>query len=99
MIHPIRAWNAFFFTPTSARPMGAIRIGFGLLAMANLAVSAVDLTYWYTDAGLLRGELEATAALVFAETLPGGVEPSTDDSRSYAEWLGQWPERPAPATS
>jgi hypothetical protein len=40
-------------------------------------------------AGLLRGELEATAALVFAETLPGGVEPSTDDSRSYAEWLGQ----------
>jgi len=50
-------------------------------------------------AGLLRGELEATAALVFAETLPGGVEPSTDDSRSYGEWLGQWPERPAPATA
>ena len=41
-------------------------------------------------AGLLRGELEATAALVFAETLPGGVEPGTDDSRSYAEWLCQW---------
>jgi HTTM domain len=56
VIHPIRAWNAFFFTPTSARPLGAIRIGFGLLAMANLALSAVDLTHWYTDAGLLRGE-------------------------------------------
>jgi hypothetical protein len=56
VIHPIRAWNAFFFTPTSARPLGAIRIGFGLLAMANLAFSAVDLTYWYTDAGLLRGD-------------------------------------------
>jgi hypothetical protein len=38
-------------------------------------------------ASLLRGELQATAALVFAEALPGGVEPGTDDSRSYADWL------------
>jgi hypothetical protein len=42
-------------------------------------------------ADLLRSELEATAALVFDEALPGGVEPSPDDSRSYAEWLGQRP--------
>ena len=41
-------------------------------------------------ADLLRGQLEATAALVFTETLPGGVEPGPDDSRSYAEWLSQW---------
>jgi len=39
-------------------------------------------------AGLLRSELEATAALVFAQALPGGVEPGPDESRSYAEWLG-----------
>ncbi len=42
-------------------------------------------------ASLLRSELEATAALVFAQALPGGVEPGPDQSRSYAEWLGQWP--------
>ena len=42
---------------------------------------------------LLRSALEATAALVFAQALPGGVEPGPDDSRSYAEWLGQWPGR------
>ncbi len=42
-------------------------------------------------AGLLRSELEATAALVFTQALPGGVQPGTDDSRSYAEWLGQRP--------
>jgi hypothetical protein len=42
-------------------------------------------------ADLLRGELEATAALVFAEALPGGVEPGPDDSRSYAEWLRRRP--------
>jgi hypothetical protein len=40
---------------------------------------------------LLRSQLEATAALVFAETLPGEVEPCMNDSKSYAEWLLQWP--------
>jgi hypothetical protein len=38
-------------------------------------------------ADLLRSELQATAALVFAHPLPGGVEPGPDESRSYAEWL------------
>ncbi len=36
---------------------------------------------------LLRGELQAAAALVFARALPGSVEPGLDESRSYAEWL------------
>jgi len=45
-------------------------------------------------AGLLWGELEAAAALVFAETLPGGVEPGADNCRSYAEWLSQSPPSP-----
>ena len=39
-------------------------------------------------ADLLRSELEATAALVFAQALPGGMQPGADESRSYAEWLG-----------
>jgi hypothetical protein len=39
-------------------------------------------------ADLLRSELQATAALVFAQALPAGVEPGPDESRSYAEWLG-----------
>ena len=38
-------------------------------------------------ADLLRSELQATAVLVFAQALPGGVEPGLDESRSYAEWL------------
>ena len=40
-------------------------------------------------AGLLRSGLQAAAALVFAQALPGGVEPGPDDSRSYAQWLCQ----------
>ena len=43
------------------------------------------------SADLLRSVLQATAALVFAQALPGGVEPGPDESRSYAEWLGQQP--------
>jgi hypothetical protein len=42
-------------------------------------------------ADLLRSELEGTAALVFAQALPGGVQPGPDDSRSYAQWLALRP--------
>jgi hypothetical protein len=40
-------------------------------------------------ASLLHGQLQATAAHVFAHALPRGVKPGPDESRSYAEWLGQ----------
>jgi len=40
-------------------------------------------------AELLRSELQATAALVFARALPGDVEPGPDQSSSYAEWLSR----------
>ena len=53
--------------------------------------------HWWTlgfeatgPADLLRSELEATAALVFADPLPG-VEAGPDESRFYAEWLSQRP--------
>jgi hypothetical protein len=54
--------------------------------------------HWWTlgfeatgPASLLRSELQATAALVFAHPLPGGVQPGPDQSRSYAQRLGQRP--------
>jgi hypothetical protein len=39
----------------------------------------------------LRGELQATAALVFAQALPSGVQPGPDESSSYAQWLSLRP--------
>jgi hypothetical protein len=42
-------------------------------------------------ADLLRSELQATAALVFAQAMPGGAEPRLDESRSYTEWLCRRP--------
>ena len=41
---------------------------------------------------LLRDELEAAAALVFAQALPGGLELGAGDSRSYVDWLRRWPD-------
>ena len=38
---------------------------------------------------LLRSQLQATAALVFAQALPGGAQPGPDESSSYAQWLRQ----------
>jgi hypothetical protein len=38
-------------------------------------------------ADLLRSELQATAALVFAQALPDGAQPGPDESSSYAQWL------------
>ena len=42
-------------------------------------------------ADLLRGELQAAATLVFAQALPGGAQPSPDESSSYAHWLSLRP--------
>ena len=42
-------------------------------------------------ADLLPSELQAAAALVFAQALPGDMKPGPQASRSYAEWLGQRP--------
>jgi hypothetical protein len=39
----------------------------------------------------LCSALQATAALVFAQAMPGSVEPGPDESRSYMEWLCQQP--------
>lgn len=48
--------------------------------------------------GLLRSQLEAAAAHVFAEPFPGGAELGPGNSQSYARWLaglsgrGLWPQ-------
>ena len=39
----------------------------------------------------LPSVLQATAALVFAQAMPGSTEPSPEESKSYAEWLCQPP--------
>ena len=58
-MNPLRAWNRFWFSPISARPLGAFRIVLGLVLLANLAMEAFDIDYWYTDAGLLQGSCRA----------------------------------------
>ena len=84
--------------PLASRPDVAGAAGLGQQPWCEVELTEVRTggQDWWTlgfeatrPAGLLRGELEATAALVFAHALPGDVEPGLDQSRSYAEWLGQ----------
>jgi len=55
MLRPIQAWNRFWFAPTSAKPLGAFRILFGLIAIANILLLFIDLDYWLTNHGLFQG--------------------------------------------
>jgi len=52
------------------------------------AIASLEARWIFPSA---RSQLQATAGLVFAEALRGGVEPGPDDYRSYAQWLGQRP--------
>jgi hypothetical protein len=87
------------FSPASG-PVMALAAGLGHQPQCEVELTEVHSGggHWWTlgfeatgPADLLRSELEATAALVFAHALPGGVQPSHDHSRSYAQWLGQQP--------
>jgi hypothetical protein len=42
-------------------------------------------------AGVLRSQLRATVAHVFAQAVPGDVEPGPNHCRSYLQWLAQRP--------
>jgi hypothetical protein len=78
--------------------------GVGVPGLGGGPGCAVELTEvdvrgeaWWTlgleatgPAEALRSELDAAAALVFAQALPG-VELGMDDSRSYAQWLCRRP--------
>jgi hypothetical protein len=75
--------------------------GVGVGRLGEEPRCAVELTEvdmrgepWWTlgfeatgPADALHGELNAAAALVFAQALPDGMELGMGDSRSYAQWL------------
>ena len=87
------------FSPMSGRGGARVRgRGEDLGCQVELTEVLVRGQAWWTlgfeatgPPGLLRTELEATAALVFAQALPGGIELGTVDSRSYAQWLAGGP--------
>jgi hypothetical protein len=75
--------------------------GIGIPRLGEQPVCAVELTAvdlngepWWTlcfeatgPADALRRELDAAAALVFADAPPSGVELGIDDAQSYVQWL------------
>jgi hypothetical protein len=53
---PFQAWNQFWFAPISAKPLGAYRIVYGLIAIFSLSMLFVDIDYWLTDRGMIQGD-------------------------------------------
>jgi hypothetical protein len=95
---PIRKRRRISRFSLASQPIVATAAGLGQQPRCEVELTEIRLSGqdWWTlgfeatgPADLLRSELEATATLVFAQALPGGAEPGPDDSRSYAEWLGQ----------
>lgn len=54
-LHPIRAWNRFWFTPISARPLGLFRVLYGLITLEHLLLLWADAEPWLCGSGYLRG--------------------------------------------
>jgi hypothetical protein len=93
----LESWQKWSFPHGPPRP--------GSSAPGEQPGCAVELTAvdvrgepWWTlgfeatgPADALRRELDAAAALVFADALPGGVELGMDDSQSYVQWLCRQP--------
>jgi hypothetical protein len=97
---PVRKRRRISRFSLASGPVVALAAGLGQLPRCEVELTEVHSggQDWWTlgfeaigPADLLRAALEATAALVFAQALPGGVIPGPDESRSYAEWLGQRP--------
>jgi hypothetical protein len=98
---PVRKKRRISVSPPVGRPGRA-----GIPGPGREPGCAVELTEirmggeaWWTlgfeatgPVAVLRHELEATTALVFADALPAGVEFGAGSSKSYAEWLGLRPD-------
>ena len=91
---PIHAWNRFWFNPISARPLGAFRIVFGLVALANLWLLSFDIDYWYTNAGMLQGDEARAVAGVFRFSPLQWVQDPTSVRIAFAGTAGD----PVPTT-
>lgn len=70
-MNPLHDWNRFWFRPVSARPLAAFRVVMGLMALAHLALLAVDLDYWLTDRGMMQG---AEARLIAGPLRPSPLQ-------------------------
>jgi hypothetical protein len=98
---PVRKTRRISRFSLASRPVSAQAPGLGQKPQCAVELTEVRTPGrdWWTlgfeatggPDDLLRRVLQGTAALVFAQALPGSVEPGPDESRSYMEWLCQWP--------
>ena len=97
---PVRKRRRISRFSLASKPVASHAAGLGQQPRCAVELTEVFIPGqdWWTlgfeatgPADLLPSELQATIALVFAQALPGDMKPGPQDSRSYAEWLGQRP--------
>jgi hypothetical protein len=97
---PVRKMRRISRFSLASRPVSALAPGLGQEPRCAVELTEVRTPGrdWWTlgfeatgPDHLLRRALQATAALLFEPGPPGSVEPGTDESRSYMEWLCQRP--------
>jgi len=97
---PVRKRRRICRFSLAARPVASHGTGLGqqprcAVELTEVFTSGQDWwTLGFEAAGpedALSHVLQATAARVFAQAMPGSAEPGLDESRSYMEWLRQWP--------
>jgi hypothetical protein len=97
---PVRKMRRISRFSPAGRPVSAQAPGLGQEPQCAVELTGVRTPGrdWWTlgfeatgPDDLLCHALQATAALVFAQALPGSAEPGPDESRSYIEWLCQRP--------
>jgi hypothetical protein len=91
---PVRKLIRRFTLASGHHGVGIPRPGEQAECQAELTEVGAGGRAWWTlaleatgSARLRHTELQATAALLFAQALPDGVELGTDDSQSYPLWL------------
>lgn len=70
--------DRFFFSPTSAKPLAALRIGVALTLLLQTFLVSSDFFEWYGTKGILQGSL--------SEDLSWGLPQMTYVLRQLAEW-------------
>jgi hypothetical protein len=73
------AWNRFWFTPTPATTLGAMRVAVGLMSLYAIATYAPDLERWFSPDGMLPSAL-------IQELFRAPPDPDA----AWHEQFGQW---------
>ncbi len=73
MSRPLEAWTAFWFRPVPTSTLALVRIAFGLLVFAWTVSLTADLSVFFTQGGLLPGQIHGAGVWGLLGLEPSGT--------------------------